>query len=547
MNEIIIETDAATPGGERTILTTKSDGGVLLAQELFRVGKWVDSQMPWRLKLSPSAVDNLTDILIEHRCQMRQVKRESEEVSADHATCRNLLANELTKIDGGAPVALVDCVSRAAELLSDLARSGMSNTSRSIAPRDVADPTGDDIELYQWWANQDSAEALAESSIKVQADSPLFVSVARSAGNRDLVVTAAMASRQQRRQVTKIEVMVETVPWLEDRAAADVAKPESKSIDFSPLVDAAKAALTGCDCGREQHPHARATACWEHEQQLRDEGRPNKPTRSAGPPSCITPGIWDLQMKDGATVRAMVYVIEGKTPRWTPDTIVRKGVTTDDWSNVVGATPVIGPSYDVTGPPLSDITAGIYDLEMADGRKVRAEVGVMPGVGPWWAQLPRESAWAEDDWSEVVGAVLVHPKEPIEPISAPRKAEMAAELLRAAGNTDRAGSVFLQAARGASKAFLGVVLPPVAAALDEQEPPRLSPADLDFVCNILARTGATSMEDCVRIIGRQLERWRTAVDGLGTVGPGIAGRAEENRLTAARDAAIIELFELVAP
>lgn len=80
------------------------------------------------------------------------------------------------------------------------------------------------------------------------------------------------------------------------------------------------------------------------------------------------------------------------------------------------------------------------------------------------------------------------------------------------------------------------------------EPWTMPQEDLDLVCNILARTGATSMERAVLAVGRLLKRWRTAANELGNYrDEGLPARQQELALLRERDEVICELFALVAP
>lgn len=48
-----------------------------------------------------------------------------------------------------------------------------------------------------------------------------------------------------------------------------------------------------------------------------------------------------------------------------------------------------------------DLTPGLYELQLKSGDYVRADVGILPGVGPWWA---RHGGTPTDDWRDVIGA-----------------------------------------------------------------------------------------------------------------------------------------------
>lgn len=109
----------------------------------------------------------------------------------------------------------------------------------------------------------------------------------------------------------------------------------------------------------------------------------------------------------------------------------------------------IGPVVELTGPPLSEITTGIYDLQMKDDTTVRARVYAIPGQTPRWTPDTDIAVGTVCDWSQVVGAIRVRPKDDV---------------------------------------------------------------DRELVCDLLARTGATSMESCVLMLGNAIVRWADAVD-----------------------------------
>lgn len=65
-------------------------------------------------------------------------------------------------------------------------------------------------------------------------------------------------------------------------------------------------------------------------------------------------------------------------------------------------------SFEFTGPPLTEIETGLYDLHMRDGAVVLAVVDRSDGE-PCWSPIGEFGASSEysDDWSDVTGAVMV--------------------------------------------------------------------------------------------------------------------------------------------
>lgn len=57
------------------------------------------------------------------------------------------------------------------------------------------------------------------------------------------------------------------------------------------------------------------------------------------------------------------------------------------------------------------LAPGIYYLHMKDGTIIHAEVGVLPGVGPWWMPIPKPSSreTPSDDWSTVASVAWARP------------------------------------------------------------------------------------------------------------------------------------------
>lgn len=66
-------------------------------------------------------------------------------------------------------------------------------------------------------------------------------------------------------------------------------------------------------------------------------------------------------------------------------------------------------TFDVTGPPLSEITPGVWDLALRDGSRVLAVVDRGDDGKPWWALLGErcEAVDCSTDWTNVVGAIGV--------------------------------------------------------------------------------------------------------------------------------------------
>lgn len=66
-------------------------------------------------------------------------------------------------------------------------------------------------------------------------------------------------------------------------------------------------------------------------------------------------------------------------------------------------------SFEFTGPPLSEIAPGVYDLNLRDGTTVLAIVDRGDDGLPWWAPLGDPDAVVDcsTDWSNVVGAIAV--------------------------------------------------------------------------------------------------------------------------------------------
>jgi hypothetical protein len=67
------------------------------------------------------------------------------------------------------------------------------------------------------------------------------------------------------------------------------------------------------------------------------------------------------------------------------------------------------PTFEFTGPPLSEITPGIWDLTLRDGTTVLAIVDRGDDGLPWWAPLGDPGAVVDcsTDWSGVAGAIAV--------------------------------------------------------------------------------------------------------------------------------------------
>lgn len=395
MSKYIIQGGEEILGATR-ICVVESGAGALLYREVFCADGWQRDRL-FGVELTGPALVELAKLTM---------------VQPDNVTARNLLANELTKIDGDAPLELVDCAARAAMLLGELA-----NLAKLI-PQPM--------------------QSLGDETV-----------VDRISGH---------------------------IAILEAHHAEDLRQLGEQRVQLDKQ--------TRCDCGREQWPHIRTKDCLVHEQVLAEE-------RSL-----------DAIDMDG------IHGPPDPTDEENPDYFE-----------------VVGHYFEVVGQPLSDITPGTYDLQMRDGRRVRAWVDVLPGVGPWWSVAGKAPS---DDWRDVVGAIQVAKSTVL---------ALAADVVAAGGSLPYPGTAEYSADPEC----------PYGAVSREDTRAKRQKEDSDLVDKILDRTCAISVEHALVIVGRKLAQWRAAVDELGKyeLQPGMD--PTEAKLIVKRDAAIMELFGLVAP